>query len=434
MNILPLSSHKQRDIYCQSKSHMLRTMSSFTSIRSCLSARLSRNTVVSQVSTTDFSSNEVIPFLTTDNSAPASPWYAHEEQQEGTCPKDQSFIPARGAVDPFDLQTLLQGRMGSSEEQVNSQPLLSNCCAKLCAGPSKKSSLSSMVSRMTLESPGAICEHASVRWSESCKGDEPSLNNAGRTALHGRKKSGAVAIRSDSGYDGSSELADSDVEETDESLDLATRCMSEPDPRTSSTIKTTVEDINLGRRSSDRKRSSGGVWQLEWFDNEKDARKRTEEIANRGQQRRSFHHLHSISPNNPHGKRGRMGSGGKSGKHEAASTIPLKQNLNLLNRLSSFATNPVQRAKRSSTPGSDSSKSPSSWASSKCDQVMRSCSTDSPQQDSHSRRSRRSSPSLLSSALASIQRRGPSRGDPHHSRSLGGNDYDKKSAAGIFWN
>jgi hypothetical protein len=103
-----------------------------------------------------------------------------------------------------------------------------------------------------------------------------------------------------------------------------------------------------------------------------------------------------------------------------------KQNIGILDRIGSYATCPTQRTKRHSYESNERRSSPCSWAP-KRGQSLRSSSTDVKQPE-HSR-ARRATNYRLSSALASMHRRGTGKRNESPVTPVGG-----KPADGIFWN
>jgi hypothetical protein len=412
-------------------------MTPFSSFRSCFSSRPPRNIFRGPPTADDPSPREAVASHVASSVPLPKPSRLSDaaQHEDHICPKHQSSTPAGNRAGSGGLQITPRSRIESLDGEVDS-PTSPGCCTGSCAGPSKRGSEATIGSRTFVNGEEGTYEHPSVQWSQSCKHSEPSQNKAGRAALHGRKKSGMPGIRTDSGCVRDYGPLEPDLYESDVSCSDVTKSTR----KHSDTDTTTGTKAEEGQESSDSKdrRRSDGMWQLEWFTNEKDAKRRAEELQRRGH-RNSFHHLHSSNPDNPHGKRGREGSAKSSTLEEL---VPKKQSLGFLDRLSSIAIGPNQLMKRHSDGSNEPLKSPSSWApNQKRGHSVQSSGikdTDESQDTATSRRSVH----RLSSALANIHRRGQRRTTSSTPSSISSSvplplpmpETESRAEDGIFWN
>jgi hypothetical protein len=160
-----------------------------------------------------------------------------------------------------------------------------------------------------------------IKWLDAWKGKHQSLNEAGREALKGRRKSGAPGKRTDSAISEDGVVIDHSnqkVETKDFALlhrapesaptaipsEVARGKQREVDPEQQQPPCELHTDSESTSSSSSRRGSSvrSNMWQIEWFDNERDANKRSEEIMrSRHGGTKGFHKLHCTNPDSPHG-------------------------------------------------------------------------------------------------------------------------------------
>lgn len=188
-----------------------------------------------------------------------------------------------------------------------------------------------------------------VKWSETWQGEQQSLSEVAREALKRRKMSSSPRI--DSGVGCGMEIFDEKLDGPNgENNPKRSHRHSACRPKEMDSVSTCPSKCGDRDECQERKKASCGLFQLEWFDNEQDARKRTEEIM-RGRGRSSFHKLHSTATSTPHGRK--RGSEASASVNSIDDPNPAERNRSLLERLGSFAGRLNHSGQRSNSSSSD---------------------------------------------------------------------------------
>lgn len=209
--------------------------------------------------------------------------------------------------------------------------------------------LESFPSVRPVENVPRMAHPTGIKWPESWQDRGQSQSEGTQEALKRRKMSASPRI--DSGVNCGMEVFDERPEAPNGANN--SNCSRRESANGTQGMESAGTRFSESRNGiENREKTSYEVFQLEWFDNERDAQRRTDEIM-RCRARSSFHTLHSTATSNPHGgRRGSMASTTAS----SVNGSNLERNPSLLKRLRSFAGRVHHGGHRSGSSRSDDSK------------------------------------------------------------------------------